>query len=78
MLRRYWFPVPGHWGIGVTAYTRAEAIELATKAADRLTWRIDPQTAIEDVDVRDLDQNHIVPNMGVVTWLGIWFPNGID
>jgi hypothetical protein len=75
-MRRYWFPIPGHLGIGVTATTLAEAIELATTAATRLTWRVDPETVIEDVDVRDLDQNHVVPNMGVATWRGVWFPNG--
>ena len=76
MLRRYWFPIPGHLGIGVTADTRAEAIELATNAAARLTWQVDPETVVEDIDVRDLDQNHVIPNMGVVTWRGVWFPRG--
>jgi hypothetical protein len=76
VLRRYWFPIPGHLGIGVTADTRAEAIELATSAAARLTWRVDPATVVEDIDVRDLDQNHVIPNMGVVTWRGVWFPRG--
>jgi len=78
VLRRYWFPIPGHLGIGVTAYSRAEAVELATKAAVRLTWRVDPETVVENVDVRDLDQGHVVPNMGVVTWRGVWFPKGVD
>jgi len=76
VLRRYWFPVAGHLGIGVTADTLAEAVELATKAAARLTWRVDPENVIKDVDVRDLDQDHVVPNMGVATWRGVWFPHG--
>ncbi|MCW2926654.1 MAG: hypothetical protein JWM86_622, partial [Thermoleophilia bacterium] len=30
----------------------------------------------EDVDVRDLDQGHVIPNMGVVVWRGVWYPSG--
>jgi hypothetical protein len=29
---------------------------------------------IEDVDITTLDQNHVVPNMGIVVIRGIWFP----
>jgi hypothetical protein len=75
MLRPYWFPILGHLGIGVTAATKAEAIELASAAAARLAWPLDPANIVEDVAVRDLDQRHVVPNMGVVTWRGVWFPN---
>jgi hypothetical protein len=29
---------------------------------------------VPDMDVSTLDQNHVIPNMGVVVWRGIWFP----
>jgi len=29
---------------------------------------------VPDVDIRTLDQNHVVPNMGVVTSRGVWYP----
>ena len=29
----------------------------------------------EDVDVRTLERGHVCPNMGVVIWRGVWYPN---
>ena len=34
----------------------------------------EPSGVIEDVDVRDLDQNHVVPNMDPPNFHGVWFP----
>ena len=76
-LRRFWFPVPGHLGIGVTAYTRQEAEAQARDAADRLAWELDRSEVVVDVDIRDLDQNHVVPNMTAAVWRGVWFPKGL-
>jgi hypothetical protein len=73
-LRRFWFPIPGHLGIGVTASTRAEAEVLAAGAAAQLCWPFVASGAVEDVDVRELDQNHVVPNMAPPNWRGVWFP----
>jgi len=33
-----------------------------------------PSDVLEDVDVRDLDQGHVVPNMGDPSTRGVWFP----
>ncbi len=30
----------------------------------------------EDVDISRLDQNHVVPNIGIAAVRGIWFPLG--
>ncbi len=73
-LRRYWFTVPSHLGIGVTATSRNEAEALARDAARRLGWRFEGTACTEDVDVRDLDQRHVVPNMGPPNLLGVWYP----
>jgi hypothetical protein len=73
-LRRFWCPIPGHLGIGVTAASRAEAEALASGAAAQLRWSFTSSNIVEDVDVRDLDQNHVVPNMGPPNWRGVWFP----
>jgi hypothetical protein len=73
-LRRFWFPIPGHLGIGVTAASRAEAEVLASNAAAELHWPFVAAGVIEDVDVRDLDQGHVVPNMAPPNWRGVWFP----
>jgi len=73
-LRRFWFPVQGHLGIGVTAESREAAEQLATETATRLNWPLDVASTIDDVDVRDLDEKHVIPNMGAVVWRGVWFP----
>jgi hypothetical protein len=73
-LRRFWFPTPGAFGIGVTAYSRSDAESLAREAAERLGRSFETGSVIEDVDVRDLDRNHVVPNMGPAEFRGVWFP----
>jgi len=73
-LRRFWFPVPGHLGVGVTAYSRTEAEALARAAADEVGWPFEGTNVVEDVDVRNLDQSHVVPNMGPVNFHGVWYP----
>lgn len=73
-LRRFWFSTPGSLGIGVTAYSRSEAESLARDAAARLGHDFEPSSVTEDVDIRDLDQKHVVPNMGPPNFRGGWFP----
>jgi hypothetical protein len=80
-LHRYWFtfdepPKASFFvlGCGVTAVDREDAERLlrsAWFAADGLP-RI--HGAIEDVDVRDLDAGHVLPNMGDPSIRGIWYP----
>ena len=84
-LHRYWLEfdcstvVGPAWlrlGCGVTAYglEDARAIVQATVFEGREMPAI--TKAIEDVDIKSLDQRHVIPNMGVVTWRGVWFPLG--
>jgi hypothetical protein len=73
-LRRFWFPTVIGLGVGVTARTRAEAEAMASEAAAQLKRPFDPMSVVEDVDVRTLDQNHVIPNMGAVNFAGVWFP----
>lgn len=84
---RYWFVIfpddrygPGN--IGVTAYSKEHARDIITKESS--TWpfinevalKINDNTEIiENIDVRVLDQNHVRPNMGVVVFIGIWYPD---
>jgi hypothetical protein len=80
-LHRYWFtfddpPKASFFGLGcgVTAVDRDDAERLlrsAWFAADGLP-RI--HAAIEDVDVRDLDASHVLPNMGDPSIRGVWYP----
>jgi hypothetical protein len=82
-LRRFWFTFrvapefsPLGLGCGVTARCREDAIQIlsATVFAGRAVLMI--ESVVEDVDIRSLDQGHVVPNMGDVTQRGVWFPLG--
>ena len=73
-LRRFWFPTATGFGFGVTARTRNEAEAMARQAAGQLRRAFEPLKVVEDVDVRTLDQGHVVPNMGAVNFPGVWFP----
>jgi hypothetical protein len=77
LLHRYWFDTKGegHLGFGVTAYSVEDAKVLVDEAAKRLGLSAQVNEVVEDVDVRDLDQNHVVPNMGPPNFRGVWFPN---
>ena len=78
-LRRYWLPATKGFGIGVTTVDRGAARAIAERALHRLpagatlTGEI-----IEDVDIRQLDANHVRPNMRSPIEVGIWFPLGGD
>ncbi len=85
-LTRYWFVVfPedrfGPRNFGVTAYSKQEGITIITSAVNKIEWQglyqlpDDNTEVIENIDVRLLDQGHVIPNMGVVTFKGVWFPN---
>jgi hypothetical protein len=81
----YWLKLRdrrGH-GVGITARDRDDAVMLLVSATSALmgepadasmieatieTWR-----EIDSVD--ELDQNHVVPNMGTLLRRGVWFPN---
>ena len=75
LLRRYWFKTKEHWGFGVTAYSLDDAKHLVEEAAQTLGWNYDLLEIVENVDVRTLDQGHIIPNMGAPNFRGVWFPN---
>lgn len=71
-LVRYWFKTKLGYGIGVTAYSRADA-EFLIESANLLIDQ-DVIEVIENIDIRTLDQGHVIPNMGPPNLRGIWFP----
>jgi hypothetical protein len=85
-LRRFWFefefekstdlPSGLALGCGVTARNFDEAMQLIGEQV--FPGRSLPKLArrIDDVDVRALDQNHVIPNMRPPDMKGIWFPLG--
>jgi hypothetical protein len=73
MLVRYWFHVKHGLGYGVTAYSNEDARSLlATHWLPSADAEIVSVT--ENVDVRTLDQGHVVPSMGSPNTRGVWFP----
>ena len=72
-LRRFWFETETGYGIGVTAYSVEEAKLLINQS--ELTSSRDFVSITEDIDIRTLDQGHVIPNMGPPNLRGIWFPN---
>lgn len=82
-LHRYWFtfrdpPVASFFGLGcgVTAVDREDAERLLRGAWFAAQGLPRIHDAIEDVDVRDLDAGHVLPNMGDPSIRGVWFPRG--
>jgi hypothetical protein len=73
-LSRFWFPLDTGIGIGVTAASELEALEMAEEARRRYRPGSRLQPPIRDVDVRTLDQKHVIPNMGPSAVRGVWFP----
>jgi|HubBroStandDraft_6_1064221.scaffolds.fasta_scaffold519703_2 hypothetical protein len=81
-MRPYWIkperspePTNLNLGVGITAHSEADARQLFEMAfgQSRQIASIEPIA-----DMSELDQGHVVPNMG--NWLrrGIWFPLGYD
>jgi hypothetical protein len=74
LLRRYRFKTREHLGFGVTAYSVDDAKRLIDDAARSLGWDYEVLGIVEDVDVRDLDQGDVIPNMGPPNLRGVWYP----
>jgi hypothetical protein len=74
LLRRFWIEAPAgllNW-IGVTAYSTQDAIQLLADAKLEVNLA---SSDIREVRFEELDGNHVVPNMGVISRRGVWYPN---
>lgn len=87
-LRRYWIkfditihdnpPIGILIGCGVTGYDYDDAINLIKRRVFKMDDLSPILDCIENVDISSLDSNHVLPNMGMVTDRGIWFPLGYE
>lgn len=76
VMRPYWIKTdqPMSLGVGVSARSEDDA-----KLLFRQAWPDHRIVGIKAItDMRDIDQNHVAPNME--NWLrrGIWFPTGCN
>jgi hypothetical protein len=70
VLTPFWFPVPGHLGIGVTAESLAEATELAAAVAIAQGWTLDARLVEQNVELAPLGLAEALD----VDRPGVWFP----
>jgi hypothetical protein len=81
-LIRYWVEVqnpvsnsPATRHFGVTAYSFADMLALLQGSGFYQQHMVPIVVRhIAQVDISTLDPLHVLPNMGVPTWRGIWFP----
>jgi hypothetical protein len=88
VLRRFWlrFAIapgelgryPSYAGLGLGCGVTAYCLGDAKTVLNEVLFRGDPfpeiEQVVEDVDVRDLDQGRVIPNMGSPHERGVWFP----
>jgi hypothetical protein len=72
-LTRFWFPVPGHLGIGVTAQGLPEATRMAAEVALARGWAFDAREVEQNVDPSHLDPR-VLREMAAILQAGVWFP----
>ena len=73
-LRRYWFESSRNLGVGVTAYSLSDAKIILNSAIRRQQVDVEIVNTIENVNIQDLDQGHVIPNMNPPSFRGVWFP----
>ena len=76
-LKPFWI-VPsnkyGPLGFGVTAFSLDDALQIIESAGYDLPEDMSALKIVEDIKVGDLDQPHVVKNMGPIVVRGMWYP----
>ena len=78
-LECYWisFPQDSHFplGVGVTAFSEEDALHLIEEQGIHERYKDASEIRIKSgVRIQDLDQKHVVPNMGPMQLRGVWYP----
>lgn len=83
LLRRFWFSFkdppdfnPLNIGCGVTAYDVDDAINILNLCVFPMSGVLVIESVEENIDVQRLDKHHVMPNIGLVSSRGVWFPLG--
>jgi hypothetical protein len=61
-------------GFGVTAHSLADALRILRAYGYELPAQEAGLRVVPNIRVADLDQNHVVPNMGPIVVRGLWYP----
>jgi hypothetical protein len=78
-LDKFWFSFPQDanmpFGIGVTAYSEADAYELMQERGVS-DWFANAKEIVvqKNIRIQDLSQSNIVPNIGPMQLRGVWYP----
>jgi hypothetical protein len=87
LMTRYWFEFKSNsrelpfgimHGCGVTAYDYNDALSILEQKVFKGQQIPEFKVKKENIDVRTLDQGHVIPNMKDPTLRGIWFPIGYE
>ena len=80
-LTRYWFEFaetadsPWRSSFGVTAWTYDDALAILKSNISDF-HKLQLTKNVSDVDIRTLDADHVLPNIGNCAVRGFWFPQG--
>jgi hypothetical protein len=77
LLTSFWIKTPyltGPLGFGVTAYSLDDAVSIIRGWGFKLPDDLKLLTIREGITVADLDQPHVVSNMGPIVIRGLWYP----
>jgi hypothetical protein len=75
LLTTYWFECEIGLGVGVTAFSFEDAVNLLQNDSTLGCFNPSFERFKANVQISDLDVNHVIPNMGVMQFRGIWYPN---
>ena len=82
---RYWFEFKEsdsiyslgvQLGCGVTAFNYEDAVKILEETIFIRQKLPAIKNYIENIDIRNLDQGHVIPNMWTPNFRGVWYPIG--
>ncbi len=73
-LKRYWFESSRNLGVGVTAFSIEDAEIILSDIVSRHHLDVEITSVIENVNIQELDQGFVIPNMNPPNFRGVWFP----
>jgi len=71
-------PIGTDKGCGVSAHDRKDALGLVRERVFAGMALPSINVLTENVDISELDERHVLANMGDVTVRGVWFPLGYN